>query len=507
MKNILSKNGIYVFLIPLFFVLHGYVQNFGLIEVRDCLSLLLSYFVSVIILYLFLWLLYRNHLKASLLTGYIFSFYLFFGAIDDFFKAHIFFMSRYVIIIPIFIISVCCVAIYLKKTGKHFYRLSFFINILLLIYILVDAGDWAWKSIRNNTDKLSIYGNEQMNSYRTCSDCKNPDIYFLLFDEYGSSFSLRENFNYNNAGLDSFLIKKGFSIQTHSHSNYNFTSFSMASILNLNYISGIKNVNACTIQDYANCNNLIRNNEVIRFLSSRQYDIINYSIFDLAGNPTMLESSLLPIKTRLISEQTLYNRMVHDIGWNLYTGKFELKWLTKNIIYGTLNNNNKILALVNHESSLYNTHPRFVYAHFEMPHPPFYYDRNFQLRDKKELAAEQYGYHIESYKGYIPYTNRKIEELIDTIQNNTQNSAVIILMGDHGYRVEMDTSSRLHHFSNLNAVYFPNREYQFMTDSINGVNQFRAILNTLFKQQLPLLKDSLIFLTDKKVAPLPGATD
>jgi hypothetical protein len=372
---------------------------------------------------------------------------------------------------------------------------------------LVDAGDWAWKSMRNNTDKLSVYGNEQMNSYRTCSDCKNPDIYFLLFDEYGSSFSLRENFNYNNAGLDSFLIKKGFSIQTHSHSNYNFTSFSMASILNLNYISGIKNVNACTIQDYANCNNLIRNNEVIRFLSSRQYDIINYSIFDLAGNPTMLESSLLPIKTRLISEQTLYNRMVHDIGWNLYTGKFELKWLTKNIIYGTLNNNNKILALVNHESSLYNTHPRFVYAHFEMPHPPFYYDRNFQLREKKELAAEQCGYHIESYKGYIPYTNRKIEELIDTIQNNTQNSAVIILMGDHGYRVEMDTSSRLHHFSNLNAVYFPNREYQFMTDSINGVNQFRAILNTLFKQQLPLLKDSLIFLTDKKVAPLPGATD
>ena len=38
----------------------------------------------------------------------------------------------------------------------------------------------------------------------------------------------------------------------------------MASLLNMNYISGIKNPDACTINDYANCNNLIRNNEVIR---------------------------------------------------------------------------------------------------------------------------------------------------------------------------------------------------------------------------------------------------
>jgi hypothetical protein len=272
----------------------------------------------------------------------------------------------------------------------------------------------------------------------------------------------------------------------------------MASIMNLNYISGIKNVNACSIQDYANCNNLIRNNEVIRFLSSRQYDVVNYSIFDLAGNPSLLESSLLPVKTRLISEQTLYNRIIHDIGWNLYIGKFEIKWLSKNIIYGTLNNNNKILALVKHESSLNTGHPRFVYAHFEMPHPPFYYNKNYQLRDKKDLVAEQYGYHIDSYKGYIPYTNSKIKELIDTIQKNTNHSAVIILMGDHGYRVETGGASRSHHFKNLNAVYFPNQEYQLMTDSITGVNQFRAIFNTLFKQHLPLLKDSAIFLTDQQ---------
>src|SRR4051794_22517075 len=97
MKKILSRNGIYIFLIPVFFVLHGYVQNFGLVEARDCLYLLVSYLIAVVVIYLLLCLYYQNRLKAALLTGCIFSFYLFFGAIADFFKEHLFFLSRYVI--------------------------------------------------------------------------------------------------------------------------------------------------------------------------------------------------------------------------------------------------------------------------------------------------------------------------------------------------------------------------------------------------------------------------
>jgi hypothetical protein len=497
MKKLLSGRGLYVLLIPTFFVFHGYVQNFGLIDFRDCLLLLATYLIAAISIYLLGWVLLKNHLKASLLAGFLLSFYLFFGAIDYFFKAHLFFLSRYMVIMPLFFILVCCLAVYLKKTSNPLLKLSFFINILLLIYLAVDIAGLGWKLLHPNADKLAIYGGDNKNNYKACVDCGNPDIYFLIFDEYSSTISLQQTFNYNNNGLDSFLLERGFSLQTHSHSNYNFTPLSMASILNLNYISGLKNASAVSLQDYAQSINLIRNNEVIRFLSSRHYDIVNYSVFDLAGNPTLVESSLLPVKTRLITEQTLYNRMLHDIGWNLYEGKFEIKWLSKNLIFGNLNNNNKIFALVKKESSLKTVHPRFVYAHLVMPHAPFYYDRNFQLRDKELLAAERTGYHINSYLGYIPYTNSKLKELIDTIQKNTNHSAVIILMGDHGYRAETGTASHSHHFENLNAVYFPNRDYRFLTDSITGVNQFRVILNTLFKQDLPLLKDSAVFLTDR----------
>ena len=188
---------------------------------------------------------------------------------------------------------------------------------------------------------------------------------------------------------------------------------------------------------------------------------------------------------------------MRDIGWNLYIGKFEIKWLTKNLIYSSLHNDNLFLESVKQESRKKTAHPRFIYAHFAMPHYPYYYDRHLQLRNEKELVADMDPGHIDSYLKYLPYTNRKLRELINTIQKNTNHSAVIILMGDHGYRAKTEDGDRSHYFKNLNAIYFPDKNYQWLTDTISGVNQFRTLFNSLYKQQLPLLKDSTIFLTDK----------
>ena len=497
MKKNLSTYGLYVFLIPVFFVLHGYNQNFGLISFKDCLVLLFTYCFAAALIYFFVGLIFKVSQKKALLTASLISFYLFFGALLDFFKNNLAWLSKYSVILPLFVVLICLLLLFLKKTKNNFTRLTLFLNVLLLLYVVWDLSGITWKSFHPNNDKLSIYGDEKSNMYHPCNDCKNPDIYFLVFDEYSSSNNLKQVFNYDNSDLDSFLLQHGFSTQVNSFSNYNFTPFSMASILNMNYIKGIKNVNACSVEDYANCNNLIRNNEVIKFLSSRQYDIVNYSIFDLAGNPSIIQTSLLPVKTRLITAQTFYPRMVQDIGWNLFTGRFEIKWLSKNLLYENLNNNNKILKLVKEESQLHPARSRFIYAHFEMPHPPFYYDKDLRFRSEEELVAEKTGVHTASYKGYVPYTNNKIKELVETIQKNSGDSAVIVLMGDHGYRVEINASSRSHYFKNLNAVYLPGKNYGLLKDSVSGVNQFRVLLNSLFKQSLPLLPDTSIFLTDQ----------
>ena len=69
-------------------------------------------------------------------------------------------------------------------------------------------------------------------------------------------------------------------------------------------------------------------------------------------------------------------------------------------------------------------------------------------------------------------------------------------MSDHGFRSfeENEKVDNRYYFMTLNAVLFPTKDYSNFYDGMTNVNQFRVILNSLFHQKLPLLKDSTCFL-------------
>ena len=93
-KSSLWYRGWYCFLLPVFFVLHGYNENFYFIGIRDVLLLVVIYVTATITVYLLCFLFCRNWLKASLLTFYLMSFFLFYGALKDFLKLQLPFASR-----------------------------------------------------------------------------------------------------------------------------------------------------------------------------------------------------------------------------------------------------------------------------------------------------------------------------------------------------------------------------------------------------------------------------
>ncbi|MEO6289913.1 MAG: hypothetical protein ABIO76_08335, partial [Ginsengibacter sp.] len=320
--NTLRKQPWYLLLLPLFFVLHGYAENFGFINFSDIAILAVVYIVVAILLYLFFFLFFKNRARSALASFYILVFYFFFGAIQNFFKIHLNSLSKYSILLSVFIITFAACIVYLKRTRSSFLKLTLFFNFLFLTFVLVDLATIILKKINPPAHKLSAYSFENDYNFSNCLECEKPDIYFLLFDEYASSVSLKKHFNYDNSLLDTFLIDQGFHIQKESKSNYNFTPFSMASMLNMSYLAGI-NPSEISIEDYSRCNGLIRNNAVINFLSAQGYEIINYSIFDLAGNPSFVSQDVLPLKTKLITDRTLFGRMRIDLGWMLFTGKFK----------------------------------------------------------------------------------------------------------------------------------------------------------------------------------------
>ncbi|MBS1574953.1 MAG: sulfatase-like hydrolase/transferase, partial [Bacteroidetes bacterium] len=236
--------------------------------------------------------------------------------------------------------------------------------------------------------------------------------------------------------------------------------------------------------------------ELVKYLSVTGYTIVNYSIFDLAGNPSPIDQDFLPTKARLITDRTLWGRIKKEILWNFLSGKLEIKWLTKNGEFYFNKNNQLLIDLLKKESGRTSPSPRFIYAHYNMPHPPYYFDQNGKANPIAQLA-HAYDKDKALYLGYVGYTNTKIKELVTTIMTNSKGRAVIIIMGDHGFR--NDNSMPQHVFlQNQNAIYLPDKNYTLFYDSITGVNQFRVLCNTLFKQKIAILKDSTSFLRDIK---------
>ncbi len=483
----------YVLLLPVFFVLHGVRENFGIILFSDYFPLLLFYCVSAGLIFGLIYLIYRQKNKAGIITFLILSVFFFYGSLQDFLKEHLASVSRYKILIPFFFLTLIIIAIVLKKTKSNFTRLNFFLNWLLILYSVYDLSAILIKTISPPADKFFINSFGRNGQYNICNDCPKPDIYFLVFDEYASSLCLKNDLGYDNSQLDSFFISKQFRIQKNSSANYNLTPFSVSSILNMSYINGI-NPESITSEDYARCNKLIRENELIKYLSSGGYSIINYSLFDIAHNPSPVSQNFLPLKARLITDRTLWGRIEKDILWNFLFGKFEIKWLTKGGEYFYEKNNNKLINLLKKESERKTNHPRFIYAHFNMPHQPYYFDKNGKHNEKEKLMRSP-GSDKSLYLGYVGYTNTKIRELVNSILKNANGEAVITIMGDHGFRDDKKMPQHVF-LQNQNAVYLPHKNYNLFYDSISGVNQFRVLINTLFKQNVPMLKDSTVFLKD-----------
>lgn len=494
MKKILGHWPFFLFLLPIFFVFHGFVENARFIRFMDCLPLMGKYCVAALVLYLLFYAFLKNSFKAGLVASFVMFFFLFFGYLHDFLRLHSIFLHRYSIILSHFLGVTVLLTLYLRKRAP-LTRLSLFLTILMLSYIYVDGIIWAWKAFAKASPGPTV--SQLMAGWnRKCDSCARPDIYLLLFDEYANSRMLQEVYHYNNNGLDSFLRSEDFHIQSNSRSNYAITPFSMASMLNASYLKGISNPLNIQADDYLNVLEPLRKSEVVNFLLSQGYSIINNSPFDLPEHPTLLVNPFIMTKTKLITQRTLIDYMVRDLSifdW-LDAHLTPARQYMENQINMIHRMNDTFLVRTLEESGRQLQTPRFVYMHVFMPHDPFLYDSLCRLRSPEEVDTIER--HERGYLSYLPYTNFTIRQIITSIKKNTRGKAVILFMSDHGFRDDKYNTDHSNYFKNQNAVYFPHKDYSLFYDSISNVNQFRVVFNKLFHLNLPLLKDSTIFLHD-----------
>lgn len=484
------RNEYFLFLLPLFFVFHGYAEHYPFIPALQTFILFLKYFGVISLISLLFFLLFRSWKKSAVFTFLLMCFYFFFGTVHDEMKKWLgeIFLVKYIFILPFSLLVLLFLFIFLKKSSHSFKRFSKYINVLLLVLLLVDAGILLFKNNRKQEVNLLPQ------NLKRCDTCSKPDIYFIVADEYAGRKELKDIFSFDNSPFEEALKQKGFHVIDSSVSNYNYTPFCMASTLQMEYLENIEGRNKSK-KDRKLCNDLINKNQLLQFLKAHNYQILNHSLFHIDNLPPPVGSTSFTLAgVDLLTSQTFFSRVNRDIRFNTIS-RFKLKGEMQKIADEALNDTRIIYQKTKEAASNNTNKPRFIYSHLMMPHYPYFFNKEGKPYPLETLMEGNQA-RKDAYIEYLQYCNKQFLDLIDHILKKSTTPPVIIFMGDHGFRHFNEKVDSKYHFMNINSIYLPNRNYDNFYNGMSSVNEFRVLLNTLFNQQLPLLKDSTSFLQE-----------
>ena len=485
----------FLILLVLFFVVHGSVENFGFIYFTEVVKIGFTILGVVLLFFLITRIFIKNKIHAALVVFFISAWILFFGAIFDFVKAIHFlhFLHSYTIFVPFMFITFVAFILFIRKRTALQNKLCFYLNVLLLIYCVYDIAVLSIKAVATN--KQNIAGTIH---FDTALVKAKPNVYLLLFDEYPGYKSLKDSFAFANDSLYHFFENKGFTMLP-TFSNYNMTYYSMSSMLNMQYIDKPFVPLSNTYENDQQRIKEIKNAAVVKCFTGMGYRFVNYSIFDIADQPSDKNNSFVVSQATLLTNKIFFNKILKDIGWHFISGKYGIPFI-KNIYMEDDRHNKYVEEKLTADKPVAPSSPQFLYAHLLIPHPPMFCDSMGNYLPVEQIFDPQTSANKPFFLSYIKYANKKMESMVNAIIKNDP-SAIVMVMSDHGYR-DYNIGDRTEplHFNNICAVRFPNNNYGVhQKESRSNVNVFPYLFNCQFNQKIPYLADSSIFLRDKKI--------
>jgi hypothetical protein len=507
MKRFLGKWGIHSFLLPVFFILHNYIQYFGLVSAGVALETLAEITGMILLFFLLMLVFTRNtnrSLQLTTLTSFIILFY---GVVKDFLSktAKLSFLASYSVLLPLFaVIAGILYIIILRK--KDFFRINLFQNSLLLLFILADSMMVIFTQSGVFLSQNMLVKKNILDIPAVAMPAERPDVYYLLFDCYPGTGFLRDYMQFDNTSMDSILQTKGFRVINNPRSNYNRTAFSMASALNFEYLNNIHNDTKINSKHYTEALLTIKHAAVPDFFVHEGYKIYNLSIFEIGADQPMYKEDFLTLpEQRVLLYNTLGERIKTDILWNFISGKYAIDFLRK--MYDVQQSELIEMAVKKREFNTRITDslqiipgkdgktPIFVYAHFYLPHPPFFYKENGETNDLNFVVTEKSLIDKQLFLSYLKYTNKIMLKMIDSILHKSDKPPVIIIQSDHGFRdFKGGPTVPYLFFKNYTAYYFPDKNYNLLYDTLSNVNTFPVIFNKYFNTHVPMQTDTSTFL-------------
>ena len=319
-----------------------------------------------------------------------------------------------------------------------------------------------------------------------------PDVYYIILDGYARADVLERVFQFDNGVFLAALERRGFFVASKSLANYSQTYLSLASSLNMSYLDEAKWAPGRDRKARLPYYRLIQDPLVGRLFRARGYRFVHF-----ATNYGGTEES------RIADEVV----------------RFRPRWLRGEFMAVLF----RSTALRPFEPSLAEVYrrmfdrlveqarapgPKLVFVHFTLPHNPYVFDREGNVREDIPLAlqwTEKTGgwANRAAYVAQLEYVNRRVIETVDALLARSAVRPVILLQADHGSAFTLPTQddasvARVRAFlwerlSILNAFLVPDELRSQLDPELSPVNSFRIVCNGLIDTDLELLPNRHYF--------------
>jgi Sulfatase len=335
----------------------------------------------------------------------------------------------------------------------------------------------------------------------------DPDIWYLVFDRYGGQPGLDGAYGFDNRSFLSGLEQRGFTTFDAATANYLKTAHSLASTLEMGYLDGAEYQDAATApDDWTPLYRILQGSHAVeRFLHARGYEYLHLGV---RRGSTYANSAA--DRTFLYGDQTEFSSVLLET-----TLLVALEGLAESDVLGGMaelyrNHSLYQLDVLEQLASAGSDRPRFIFAHFLLPHPPYVFNADGSWVTTAQAADRTPD---QQYLEQVQFTNDRILELLDAIQRSGDEPPVIILQSDEGpfppryardefgFQWRDATDAELvQKFSILAAYHVPGVAPADLglTPTMTPINTFRAVFNALFDARLELLPDRNVIFVDQR---------
>lgn len=355
------------------------------------------------------------------------------------------------------------------------------LNVAALVLIVLVGGQLAASAGTGATRDAPASAAESVSA-----GAVSPDIYYIILDGYARADVLGQYYGFDNSEFLDGLRQRGFEISENSFANYNWTFLSLGSSLNYQYIQDLLADRLDPgSKDRGAVYDLIRRNAAARFLRQRGYRFVHLQSTWGATR----ENPFADVQVRChggVFDDELY-RVIAEASWLRILGSRA----TIDLAQCHLSNFESLGGMGRQPG------PKFVFAHFILPHHPYLFDREGRILREAQLSNQfefqkRLWERRDQYLDQLLYVNRRVMEAIDQILTDSARPPIIILQSDHGPNLRMGLSDQeyLHvRFANLAAYHLPGAPPGLIPAGSSPINQFRHVFNFYFDAGLEILPE------------------